>query len=103
MRIPESHIDIVNENTLAVLSTINNSEVYSAFCTIKNCNEKIILDTIDEEQINHIKENKRVSILTIDPANMGHWFCIQGTTEFKNNENANYSVKIKKIILFPKI
>ena len=102
MRIPESHIDIIYEKTQAVLSTVNGSNVHSSFCTIKNYDEEIILDTLDEEQINPINQNERVSIMVIDPTNMGRWLCIQGTIKPKEIQNQSYSVKIKKIIKFPK-
>ena len=102
MRIPESHIDIIYEKTQAVLSTVNGSNVHSSFCTIKNYDEKIILDSLDEEQINHINQNERVSIMIIDPTNMGRWLCIQGTLKPKEKQEQRFSIKIKKILKFPK-
>ena len=102
MRIPESHIYIVNEKTRAILSTINKSEAYSAFCFIQVEDEEILLDKIDEEQIKHIQENEIVAIMTVDPSNMGRWFCIQGTIEPKETQDSSFKVKIKKLILFPK-
>ena len=102
MRISESHIDIMYEKTRAVLSTVNGSEVYSAFCTIKSYDGEILLDTLDEDQINQIKENEKVSIMVIDPTNMGRWLCIQGTIKLKEIQDPRFSVKIKKIIKFPK-
>lgn len=102
MRIPESHVDIVKERARAVLSTVNDLGVFSAFCFIKNEDEKVLLDIIDVDQIEHIRDNERVSIMAIDPSNVDRWFCIQGTIDTKEIEPTNFNVKINKIILFPK-
>jgi len=102
MRIPESHKDMVYEKPRAIISTINKSEVYSAFCFIQVEDEDIFLEKIEEEQIKHILENERIAIMTIDPSNMGRWLCIQGTIEPKETQDPSFKVKIRKLILFPK-
>ena len=99
MRVPETHIDIINEKTRAILSTINDSMVFSAFCQIICENDEVLLGSIDEEQIRNIGENEKVSIITIDPSNIGRWFCIQGI--IKSNKASRFQVNIKKIIKFP--
>ena len=101
MRIPESHIDIIKEKTNAVLSTINKSEVYSAFCFIHEENEEVLLDSLEEEQINHIRENEKVAIMTIDSSNVDRWFCIQGKIKPKEDD-VRFQVNIQRIIKFPK-
>ncbi len=99
MRIPESHSDIIEDKTRAVLSTVNkNSEIHSAFCFIRNIDDDIFIDIIDKEQIRHINTNNKVSILTNDPDNVARWFCIQG--EIISNLNKAKTVKVKKVILF---
>jgi len=101
LRIPESHIDIIKDETDAVLSTICNSEVYSAFCVIQAEDEEISLDRIDAEQINHIMDNEKVSIMVFDPTDIGRWFCIQGTIKL-NKEGSGFRVNPRRILKFPK-
>lgn len=98
MKIPESHKEFIAEKTPAVLSTINGTEVVSAFCQIQGNDEDIILIDICMEQIEHIQENEKISVMTIDPSNMDRWLCIQGTIKPKKETKVN----INKIIKFPK-
>jgi general stress protein 26 len=100
MRIPESHSDIIKNKTRAVLSTVDqNSEVHSTFCFIRKIDDDVYIDSIHENQIEHIRTNNKISILTADPTNLDRWICIQG--EIISDVNRSKTVKIKKVILFP--
>jgi predicted metal-dependent TIM-barrel fold hydrolase len=94
MGVPESHYDIIEDKTRAVISTVDqNSEVHSAICFIIEIDDDVYIDSINDEQIEHLLTNNRASILTIDPNKVDRWFCIQG--EIKSNSNKSKTVKIK--------
>ena len=63
---------------------------------------QIILDEIDEAQKSHIQLNRKISILTIDPSNIGRWFCIRGIIEPIEADTSNFHVNIIKTVIFPK-
>jgi len=68
--IPVSHVDILMEQTRAVLSTLDDAGVFSGYCWIQMVDGVVFLDSVDTEQSKHVVSSDKVSILVVDPVNI---------------------------------
>jgi len=103
MSVPKSHSNLIANEARSVISTYGpNNELFSGFCFIKNEDDRILLSSIDEKQVQHISRNQRISVMVIDPLNVDRWFCIQGTVSPINVKESHFPVIVSKVIKFPK-
>jgi hypothetical protein len=99
--IPRTHIDILESSVKGLLSTITGRGlVCTRFCNVTLKDDKLLIDSIAEDQLKHLQSHGKISVIVVDPINVDRWLSIQGTASDKEANGSRYRVDIRNVITF---